>query len=89
MYGSLIILAFVNPIALGRIGWHYYIFFCCFDVLVLVVTWFAFPETKGHSLEEIAEVFDGPSPISSVSIFDKEDELVGKGEHAEHAEHVA
>lgn len=89
VYGSLIILAFVNPIALGRIGWHYYIFFCCFDVLVLVVTWFAFPETKGHSLEEIAEVFDGPSPISGVSVFEKEDELVGKGEHAEHAEHVA
>lgn len=40
VYSSLIILAFVNPIALDRIGWRYYIFFCCFDVLVLVVTWF-------------------------------------------------
>ncbi|OJJ40188.1 hypothetical protein ASPWEDRAFT_55674 [Aspergillus wentii DTO 134E9] len=59
VYGSLIVLAFVNPIALGRIGWKYYIFFCCFDVLVLGVTWFMFPETKGYSLEDIKVVFDG------------------------------
>lgn len=84
VYGSLIVLAFVNPIALDNIGWRYYIFFCCFDVLVLIVTWFMFPETKGHSLEEIAEVFDGPSPAISGAIFDKGDELVGKGEHAEY-----
>lgn len=28
VYSSLIVLAFVNPIALNNIGWHYYIFFC-------------------------------------------------------------
>ncbi|KAJ5083033.1 hypothetical protein N7532_012076 [Penicillium argentinense] len=89
VYSSLIVLAFVNPIALGNIGWHYYIFFCCFDVLVLVITWFAFPETKGHSLEEIAQVFDGPSAVTSGEVFDKVAELGGKGEHAEHAEDVA
>lgn len=80
VYSSLIILAFVNPIALDRIGWRYYIFFCCFDVLVLVVTWFCFPETKGHSLEEIAEVFDGPD-------FDVDEEKVGK-RGVKHAEYV-
>lgn len=84
VYGSLIVLAFVNPIALDNIGWHYYIFFCCFDVVVLAVTWFAFPETKGYSLEEIAEVFDGPSIAISGAVLDKDDALVGKGEHAEH-----
>lgn len=80
VYSSLIILAFANPIALDRIGWHYYIFFCCFDVVVLAVTWFCFPETKGHSLEEIAQVFDGPR-----NMFDTE--KVGKKE-VEHAEYV-
>lgn len=40
-------------------------------MLVLVVTWFCFPETKGHSLEEIAEVFDGPA-------VDVDEEKVGK-----------
>jgi Sugar (and other) transporter len=84
VYGSLIILAFVNPIALDSIGWHYYIFFCCFDVVVLVVTWFAFPETKGYSLEEIAEVFDGPSIATGGNVFGKDDDAVGKAEHAEH-----
>ncbi|KAJ5245052.1 hypothetical protein N7489_005148 [Penicillium chrysogenum] len=84
VYSSLIVLAFVNPIALDNIGWHYYIFFCCFDVLVLAVTWFAFPETKGYSLEEIAQVFDGPSPATSGVMFDKKQEMDGKGEHVEH-----
>ena len=34
--------------------------FCVLLVLILATTWFLFPETKGHSLEEIAEIFDGP-----------------------------
>ncbi|KAJ5707381.1 hypothetical protein N7488_007182 [Penicillium malachiteum] len=84
VYSSLIVLSFVTSIALDNIGWHYYIFFCCFDVFVLIITWFTFPETKGYSLEEIAEVFDGPSAVTSGDIFDKEEEFIGKGEHAEH-----
>lgn len=59
VYGSLILLAFVNPIALDRIGWHYYLVFCVFLVVICVVTYFMFPETKGHSLEEITQLFDG------------------------------
>ena len=46
VYGSLIVLAFVNPIALENIGWHYYIVFCCLLAVFLVVTFFLFPETK-------------------------------------------
>ncbi|KAL4866022.1 hypothetical protein BDV12DRAFT_140121 [Aspergillus spectabilis] len=83
VYGSLIILAFVNPIALDSIGWRYYIFFCAFDVVVLAVTYFVFPETKGHSLEEIAEVFDGPSAISSRNLFGQKGEVQGSVEHSE------
>ncbi|KAJ5292305.1 uncharacterized protein N7443_008258 [Penicillium atrosanguineum] len=84
VYSSLIVLAFVNPIALDNIGWRYYIFFCCFDVVVLAVTWFAFPETKGYSLEDIAEVFDGKSSAVQGVVCDKEDEFIGKGEHDEY-----
>lgn len=46
-----------------NIGWHYYIVFCCLLAVFLAVTYFFFPETKGRSLEEIAEIFDGPAAI--------------------------
>ena len=32
---------------------------CCLIAFIAII-WFLFPETKGRSLEEIAEVFDGP-----------------------------
>lgn len=64
VYGSLIVLAFVNPIAPDNIVWHYYIFFCCSLAIFSVVTYFLFPKTKRCSLEEIAEVFDGPQATS-------------------------
>ena len=48
IYGSLVILAFVNPIALEDIGWHYYIVFCVLLVFILATTWFLYPETKGE-----------------------------------------
>jgi MFS family permease len=56
---GLIMGMFVNPIALNAIGWKYYILFCCILALFFVLIFFLFPETKGHTLEEIAEVFDG------------------------------
>ncbi|KAL3474430.1 general substrate transporter [Aspergillus californicus] len=82
VYSSLIVLAFVNPIALDNIGWRYYIFFCAFDVVVLAVTYFVFPETKGYSLEEIAEVFDGPRALTASNVLGKGD---GSVEHSENA----
>lgn len=63
IYCSLIIAAFVNPIGLGNIGWKYYIVFCCLLVVILSTTYFTFPETKGYSLEEIAQIFDGPGAL--------------------------
>ena len=65
IYGSLVVLAFVNPIALDNIGWRYYIVFCVLLALIFAFTWLYFPETKGHSLEEIAEIFDGESHTPS------------------------
>ncbi|KAK4235176.1 general substrate transporter [Achaetomium macrosporum] len=60
-FAGLIIGQFVNPIAMGKIGWRYYIVFDSILAMLLVVIWFLFPETKGRTLEEIAEVFDGKS----------------------------
>lgn len=51
----------VNPIAMQSIGWKYYIVFCCILAVLIVIIYFLFPETKGHTLEEIREIFEGPS----------------------------
>jgi MFS family permease len=66
IYIGLIVGSFVNPIAMKQIGWKYYIVFCCILTLLLTVVSFVFPETKGHTLEEIAEIFDGDAHVESV-----------------------
>ena len=38
----------------------------------LAVTYFVFPETKGRSLEEIAEIFDGPRAIVDTQAMEKQ-----------------
>lgn len=63
IYSSLVIAAFCNPIGMENIGYNYYIVFCCLLAVFLAVTYFFFPETKGRSLEEIAEIFDGPNAL--------------------------
>lgn len=60
-FSGLIVGNQVNPIAMKSIGWKYYIVFCCILALMFCVIWFLFPETKGHTLEEIREVFEGKS----------------------------
>jgi MFS family permease len=72
IYCSLVIAAFVNPIGMQNLGWKYYIVFCCFLVVFLGVTYMFFPETKGRSLEEIAEIFDGPGAVPDVQEVEKE-----------------
>lgn len=62
-YASLIMNLFVNPIALERIGWKYYIIYCCLIAITLVGVYTMFPETRGHTLEEIARVFEGESAL--------------------------
>ncbi|KAF4984050.1 hypothetical protein FZEAL_663 [Fusarium zealandicum] len=58
---SLVVGNQVNPIAMGGIGWKYYIVFCCILVFLIGLIWLLFPETKGHTLEEIQQVFEGTS----------------------------
>jgi Sugar (and other) transporter len=50
---------FVNPIALEAIGWKYYLVFVVVLVLFGLTAYFFYPETRGHTLEQMAVIFDG------------------------------
>lgn len=50
---------FVNPIALESIGWKYYIVFIVVLVIFGITAFLYYPETRGHTLEKIAVLFDG------------------------------
>ncbi|CAH0055974.1 unnamed protein product [Clonostachys solani] len=55
-----------NPIALAQLGWKYYILFCVLDAIFIIEVWLLFPETKGKSLEELADIFgrlDKKAPV--------------------------
>ncbi|KAL8309982.1 hypothetical protein RB597_010002 [Gaeumannomyces tritici] len=66
----------VNPIAMGAIQWKYYIVFCCLLLVLLLLVYFLFPETKGRTLEEIREVFEGPATPTAMSL--KAEEAAGE-----------
>ncbi|KAJ1337253.1 hexose transporter-like protein [Microdochium nivale] len=50
---------FVNPIALETIAWKYYFVYVAFLLAFLLLAYFAYPETRGHTLEQMAFIFDG------------------------------
>jgi hypothetical protein len=50
---------FAFPYALEAIGWKTYMINGAWDVLELLFVLFFWVETKGKSLEEIDELFDG------------------------------
>ncbi|TCD71904.1 hypothetical protein EIP91_000036 [Steccherinum ochraceum] len=56
---ALIFNQYVNPIAMGHIGWKYYIVYCCWLCFELAFCYFMIVETKNLSLEETAVLFDG------------------------------
>jgi MFS family permease len=50
---------FVNPIALGALAWKYYFVYIALLILITAIVYFGYPETRGHTLEEMARIFDG------------------------------
>jgi H+/Cl- antiporter ClcA len=82
---------FVNPIALERIGWRYYFVFIVMLVLLGITVYFFYPETRGHTLEQMAVLFDGDSEIPSPadmaqrsrSLVSEKNAMVVSSEHEE------
>ncbi|KAH7122098.1 general substrate transporter [Dactylonectria estremocensis] len=56
-YSISLIITQCSPIALADIGWKYYILFILTNAVCALVFAFAYPETRGKSLEEIDEIF--------------------------------
>jgi MFS family permease len=54
---------YVNPIALEKIGWKYYLVYCIFLVFEIFIVWKYYIETKEIPLEEIVKKFDGDRAI--------------------------
>lgn len=64
---------YINPVAFAAIQWRYFTVYLGFLILFLATIYFLFPETKGLSLEQVAQIFekektyDAETPTSAVS----------------------
>jgi hypothetical protein len=79
---------YVNPIGLKKWGWKFYFFYVAWIAVEFVVVYFACPETKGTSLEDVALIIDGgKATVSHVNPI--AGAMWEKGEHGEGvSEHV-
>ncbi|KAK8111399.1 general substrate transporter [Apiospora kogelbergensis] len=67
-YSISLIITQCSPIALAAVGWKYYIMFIATNALCAVVFFVAYPETKGKSLEEIADIFGDVDTVHTCDI---------------------
>jgi hypothetical protein len=73
MFG-LILAQFVNPVVLKAIEWKYYILFCILLTIFVTLVYLLFPKTKGRTLEEVKEIFNGK--VEEVVVVVKEEKGV-------------
>ncbi|KAI1370695.1 MFS general substrate transporter [Hypoxylon crocopeplum] len=67
---------YVNPIALDRIGWKYYLVYCGWILVEIATVYLLFPETHNRTLEELSFMFEGREVQDKVqSKVDKQLEL--------------
>ncbi|KAK0488959.1 major facilitator superfamily domain-containing protein [Armillaria novae-zelandiae] len=51
--------AYTNPVAMRNIGYKWYTFYTAIIIVTGICIYFFIVETKGHTLEEIGQLFDG------------------------------
>ncbi|KAJ8469926.1 hypothetical protein ONZ45_g16725 [Pleurotus djamor] len=64
---GLVLNQYVNPIALEKLHWKYYLVFDCWLVFELIFLYFFIVETRNRTLEETCAVFDEKEPQSGAS----------------------
>jgi hypothetical protein len=64
---SLIFNQYVNPIALQKLGWKYYLVYVAWLAFELVFVYFFIIETKNRTLEETAALFDGEDVVAQIT----------------------
>lgn len=69
---ALTINQYVNPIALDRIGFYYFIFYLGMLILGTLLIYFTFPETKGYSLEELGTLLDTDYVVTPSKAIDEQ-----------------
>lgn len=62
----------VTPVMFYNIGYQTYVVFAVLNFVILVVTFFIFPETAGRSLEEMSAIFAVSSKINPYDVVRKE-----------------
>ncbi|KAL3496355.1 putative MFS hexose transporter [Aspergillus germanicus] len=58
------ITSYMSPVGIDRLGWRYYIPTCVWNLIMLLIVYFTWVETKGLTLEEIAVLFDGDNALA-------------------------
>jgi Sugar (and other) transporter len=81
--GANLFSGFVNPIALDAIAWKYYIVWCCVLVSNFIIIYLFYPETKGLSLEEVEQMFDGITIPKEATMLQESDQKHPTVEHVE------
>ncbi|KZO96105.1 MFS sugar transporter-like protein [Calocera viscosa TUFC12733] len=51
--------SYINPIGMASLSWKYYFVYVAWLPIEVLTIFFFFKETKGHTLEELAVIFDG------------------------------
>ncbi|TFK64847.1 hexose transporter [Pluteus cervinus] len=64
---SLIFNQYVNPVALGKLGWKYYLVYLVWLMFETVFCFIYIVETKNLTLEETAALFDGEEALANLA----------------------
>ncbi|ORY91580.1 general substrate transporter [Leucosporidium creatinivorum] len=81
---------YVNPVALQKIAWKYYIVYVVVISVYLAIIYFNFIETKGYTAEECALLLDQPkgqrTVVKELAVAAGEDKITAKDLQIEHRE---